>query len=168
MVKSIDRLINPRPSFHTVSSEEIGDLLMAVWRRWKSSSPVGSGAITQEQYWVLKTLSKRGPMRVKDLASSIGCTPGSASVAVKRLERVGLVSRDRGTDDERVVTVTLTRKGSEKLESWREEQLRSMSSLFEPLSAQEKRWLRGVLEKALAFGGEVPTVRSGQSRRETR
>jgi DNA-binding MarR family transcriptional regulator len=141
-----------------VSSEEIGDLLMGVWRRWKSGSPVGSGAITQEQYWVLKTLNNKGPMRVKDLANSIGCTPGSASVAVKRLERAGLVKRQRSAEDERVVTVTLARRGRERLSAWRTEQMRSMASIFDPLSGKEKKELEEILDKALGQAGELSTV----------
>jgi DNA-binding MarR family transcriptional regulator len=96
-------------------------------------------------------------MRIKDLASAIGCTPGSASVAVKRLERARLVKRERGEKDERVVTVTLTKSGVEKLDSWRSEQLASLSAFFEPLNAEERRALRDLLERSLAAGGYPPT-----------
>ena len=106
-------------------------------------------------------LSERGKMKIKDLALAIGCTPGSASVAVKRLERAGLVIRERGEKDERVVTVTLAKRGVEKLDSWRGEQLASMTALFEPLSPGEKRALIGLLERALASGGYLPTPTGG-------
>jgi DNA-binding MarR family transcriptional regulator len=139
-----------------VSSEHISDLLLVLWQRWRSASPVKRGAITREQYWILRTLSERGKMKIKDIASAIGCTPGSASVAVKRLERTGLVRRERREKDERVVTVTLAKKGARKLDSWRGEQLVSMSVLFEPLSAREKQALSGILEKALVAGGDLP------------
>ena len=137
-------------------SEDIGDLLLVLWQRWRSASPVRKGAITREQYWILRTLSERGMMKIKDIASAIGCTPGSASIAVKRLERSGLVRRERGQRDERVVTVTLSRRGARKLDSWRGEQLVSMSALFEPLSTREKYVLRSILEKALVAGGDLP------------
>jgi len=144
-----------------VSSESISDLLLVLWQRWRSASPVKRGAITREQYWVLRTLSERGKMKIKDLASAIGCTPGSASVAVKRLERAGLVRRERREKDERVVTVTLARRGNKRLDSWRGEQLSYMSTLFEPLSVNEKRVLRGLLEKALVVGGDLPMSSEG-------
>lgn len=114
------------------------------------------GAITREQYWILRMLSERGKMKIKDLASAIGCTSGSASVAVKRLERTGLVRRERKEKDERVVTVTLAKRGARKLDSWREEQRTYMSAQFEPLNAREKQVLRGLLEKALVAGGDLP------------
>jgi len=138
-----------------LSSESISDLLMVLWQRWRSASPVKRGAITREQYWILRMLSERGEMKIKDLASAMGCTPGSASVAVKRLERTGLVRRERGERDERVVTVTLAKRGAKKLDSWRGEQLAYMSALFEPLNVKEKRVLHDLLEKALAVGGDL-------------
>jgi len=146
-----------------VSSDSISDLLQVLWQRWRSASPVKKGAITREQYWILRMLSERDRMKIKDIASGIGCTAGSASIAAKRLERAGLVRRERGEKDERIVTVTLAKKGAKKLDSWRRGQLVSMSALFEPLSAREKRVLHGILEKALVVGGDLP-VSTGSTR----
>lgn len=122
------------------------------------------GAITREQYWVLRMLSERGPMKVKDLASAIGCTAGSASVAVKRLERAGLARRERSEKDERVVTVTLEKKGIKSLDAWSAEQLSSMTALFESFSPEERRTLHDLLTKALTAGGDLPTPPSRLSR----
>ena len=142
-----------------MSSTEVGDLVMAVWRRWKSSSPVGKGTLTQEQYWVLKTLNEEGPMKVKDLATRIGCTSGSASVAVKRLEKAGLVTRQRNDDDERVVTVGLSKDGKDGLGKWKADQLDSMSAIFERLDDGEREALRGLLSKALSRDADGRVVR---------
>jgi DNA-binding MarR family transcriptional regulator len=145
-----------------VSSEDVADLLMVIWQRWRSASPVRKGAITREQYWVLRTLMERGNMKVKDLASAIGCTAGSASVAVKRLERSGLVRRERGGSDERVVTVILQKQGAKRLDAWREEQLSAMADLFEPLREGERRTLHELLGKALAASGDIPVPSTGR------
>jgi DNA-binding MarR family transcriptional regulator len=139
-----------------VSSEEISDLLMVLWQRWKSASPVRRGAITREQYWILRVLTEHGRMKIKDLASALGCTAGSASVAVKRLEKTGLVMRERSEKDERVVTVSLGKQGVKRLDTWRGEQLASMAALFEALSPEERRTLYDLLGKALAVGGDLP------------
>lgn len=136
-----------------MSTTEMGDLILALWQRWRAASPVRRGAITREQYWILRTLFDRGDMRIKDLALAIGCTAGSASVAVKRMERAGMVKRQRGSLDERVVTVSLARQGVGMLDSWKKEQLDSMDELFEPLSPSERRELRRLLKKAL---GQTP------------
>jgi DNA-binding MarR family transcriptional regulator len=149
-----------------MSSEEISDLMMLFLQKWRSASPVKRGAITREQYWILRLLTEGGQMKIKDLASGIGCTAGSASVAVKRLERAGLVRRERNEKDERVVTVTLTGQGVKMLDSWKGEQLASMAVLFEPLSQSERRNLQGLLEKALAVGGSLSPLpkQSGERR----
>lgn len=148
-----------------MSSQEVGDLLMVLWQRWRAASPVRRGAITREQYWILRTLSERGQMKIKDLASSIGCTAGSASVAVKRLERTGLVKRRRSTNDERVVTVTLGKRGAETLEAWKDEQLASMAAAFESLAPEERNTLYDLLRKALAVGGSLPVSTVKPSKR---
>ena len=140
-----------------MSSEEIADQMMFLWQRWRSASPVKRGAITREQYWILRLLMEGGPLRIKDLASAIGCTAGSASVAVKRLEKAGLVKRERSEKDERVVTVSLGKQGVKTLDAWKGEQLASMAAVFEPLSPDERRTLHDLLGKALAAGGTVPT-----------
>jgi DNA-binding MarR family transcriptional regulator len=162
----MDCLITSDGTPPTVSSEHISDLLLVLWQRWRSASPVRRGEITREQYWILRTLSERGKMKIKEIASAIGCTSGSASIAVKRLERSGLVRRERGEKDERVVTVTLAKRGARKLDNWRGEQLVSMSALFEPLSAKEKRVLGASLEKALGAGGDPRlSARGAQGKR---
>jgi len=145
-------LIKSEPGPWLVSSRDVGSLLMVLWQRWRAASPVRRGAITREQYWVLRTLSERGEMKIKDLAYSIGCTPGSASVSVKRLEKAGLVRRSRSKADERVVTVTLARKGAESLDAWERLQLASMAEVFEALTPEERRTLHTLLGKALRAG----------------
>jgi MarR family transcriptional regulator, organic hydroperoxide resistance regulator len=149
-----------------VTSLEVGDLVMALWQSWKAASPVRRGAITREQYWILRLLMEHGEMRIKDLASAIGCTPGSASVAVKRMEKAGLVKRTRSERDERVVTVILAAQGAKMLDAWRSEQLHSMEVLFERLSQDERKTLRRLLEKALGGRGvRVQTAVSAGGRR---
>ena len=131
-----------------MSSEAIGDLLISVTRRWRSSSALRQRTITREQYWVLRTLSEGGPFKVNELAASIGCTPSSASISVKRLEKSGLVTRTRNEKDERVVRVAVTGKGRKTLDDWRRQQKEVVSSIFERLSQKEKHEFFDLLSKA--------------------
>ena len=143
-----------------MSSEAIGDLLISVTRRWRSSSALRERTITQEQYWVLRTLGETGPMKVNEVAKSIGCTPSSASISVKRLEKSGLVSRSRIDRDERVVRVALTEKGKKTLDDWRRQQRDVVSGLFERLTPEEKREFFELLTKAAGTSG-APLARRG-------
>jgi DNA-binding MarR family transcriptional regulator len=69
--------------------------------------------LTYPQYLVLLVLWQRGPSPVKDLGAALHLDSGTLSPLLKRLESAGLVRRERRTDDERSVLVTLTGAGRE-------------------------------------------------------
>lgn len=131
-----------------ILAEKIADLVWQVWRAWRwRSHPVKQGKITPEQYWILHFLYHRGPQRVKDLASRLGVGSSTVTVAAKRMERNGLVGRQRDKGDERTVTVHLTQQGHAVFCAWREERRRALSAFFEPLAPEEKRQLYHLLAK---------------------
>ncbi len=138
-----------------METSEIPDLLLLIWKKWRTGSPVGQGVITQEQYWVLRTLERSGPQRLKDLANKLGCTPSTASIVVKRLEKSKLVLRKRSREDEREVRVDLTRPGLERLGAWRRNQLTRLSRLFDDLTATERKDLERLLRRVLAQELEI-------------
>ncbi|WP_151191940.1 MarR family winged helix-turn-helix transcriptional regulator [Desulfotomaculum copahuensis] len=133
-----------------VLTERIADALWQVWRGWRMlSHPVKQGKITPEQYWILHVLHRFGPQRIKDLAARMGTGSSAVTIAIKRLERDGLVCRQRGTADERVVTARLTDQGRTVFQAWRRERRVALSALFEPLDGDEKRRLYETLSKVL-------------------
>lgn len=134
-------------------AEDIADLMMRVWDTWKASTPVKRGDVTREQYRILRVLEGSGPRSVKELAGGVGTTPSSASVSLKRLEKVGLVRRTRSEEDERVVTVDLTQVGRRKLESWRSRRLSTLGSLFDVLGPDEREVFRSMLERVVSGSG---------------
>ncbi|MDN5362452.1 MAG: hypothetical protein PWP70_1499, partial [Moorella sp. (in: firmicutes)] len=72
------------------------DACWQFWRQWRQAShPVRKGEITPEQYWLLKRLLRGGPMNISELAGGLGITNSSATTATKRLEKMGLVARQR-------------------------------------------------------------------------
>jgi MarR family transcriptional regulator, 2-MHQ and catechol-resistance regulon repressor len=108
---------------------------------------VKSEKITIEQYWVMRLLYERGVMRVKDIADRIGTTSSPVTISVKRLEARGFVKRKRSSDDERVVSVSLTTHGREVFELWRKKRQRLLSEYFDALDMKEKRTLLALLDK---------------------
>ncbi len=132
-----------------ILTEQIVDALWSLWRSWRANShPVRQGQITPEQYWILHLLHRHGPLRIKDIAGRTGTGSSSVTIAVKRLERDGVVLRRRDNEaDERVVTVHLTEKGQELFRSWRQERRRALSAIFAPLDDQERRQLYTLLAK---------------------
>jgi DNA-binding MarR family transcriptional regulator len=51
------------------------------------------------------------PRSLRELSELLRLDPGTLSPLVKRLERSGLVSRGRDTEDERLLSLTLTAAG---------------------------------------------------------
>ena len=80
---------------------------------------VTTGGPTSAQLSILFALLRRGPMRITDLAAyECVCTP-TASSAVDRLERRGMVKRFGTRSDQRAVLVDLTPHGRADLEAVR-------------------------------------------------
>ena len=67
--------------------------------------------LTYPQYLVLVVLWERGSQGVGDLATALRMDFGTLSPMLKRIERKGLVTRQRSPADERRVLVDLTPKG---------------------------------------------------------
>lgn len=115
----------------------------------RAAHPVKQGEITPEQYWLLLRLRRSGPMSVGQLAEALGLTGSSVTTGCKRLERDGLVKRERQSDDERMVLVALTPQGQQKIEAWQQQRRAFLSRLLAPLSPQEQGTLAALLERVL-------------------
>lgn len=48
-----------------------------------------------QQYWLLRQLRRDGALNMGELVQALGITTGSATVACKRLEKAGLLTRER-------------------------------------------------------------------------
>lgn len=68
--------------------------------------------VTYPQFLVLLELWMHGPTTVSGLGDDLDLDSGTLSPLLRRMERDGLVVRVRGDDDQRVVTVALTERGS--------------------------------------------------------
>jgi DNA-binding MarR family transcriptional regulator len=69
--------------------------------------------LTYPQYLALLVLWESGPQPVKELGRALRLDSGTLSPLLKRLESAGLIRRERRSDDERSVLVTLTDAGRE-------------------------------------------------------
>lgn len=68
--------------------------------------------LTYPQYLVMLVLWEQGSSQVKDLGAALSLDSGTLSPLLKRLEKLGFVRRERRTDDERSVSITLTDEGA--------------------------------------------------------
>lgn len=67
--------------------------------------------LTHPQYLVMLALWERAPRALNDLAADLALDPATASPLVKRLEKEGLVQRERSVADERRLDIALTDAG---------------------------------------------------------
>jgi len=135
-----------------MATDRLVEDLLALWRLLRvNTHPVRRGEITPEQYWLLKLLNKRGEMSIGELAEALGLTGSSVTTACKRLEKAGMLRRERQADgqDERIVLVSLTPQGREQLETWQQERRAALTQMLAPLSLSEQEELQHLIERIL-------------------
>jgi DNA-binding MarR family transcriptional regulator len=67
--------------------------------------------LTHPQYLVMLALWGHSPLSVKEISGLLQLDPGTLSPLLKRLESTGYVRRERDSNDERQLAVTLTEAG---------------------------------------------------------
>lgn len=77
----------------------------------KSKRIESETGLTGPQIWAVKTISELGRVRVSDLARAMYLHPATVVGILDRLEKRGLVVRERSNADRRVVDVALTAEG---------------------------------------------------------
>lgn len=135
-----------------MATDRLVEDLLALWRLLRvNTHPVRRGEITPEQYWLLKLLNKRGEMSIGELAEALGLTGSSVTTACKRLEKTGLLRRERQADgqDERIVLVSLTTQGREQIEAWQQERRAALTQMLAPLTTSEQNELQRLIERIL-------------------
>ncbi len=84
--------------------------LFAILRRGDISGGA-TGELTLAQLSILITLLDRGPIRMTELAAHERVRTPTTTVAIRRLEKIGLVKRSRDPSDLRAVLVDITEEG---------------------------------------------------------
>lgn len=85
--------------------------LFSILRRGDPTGTAVAGDLTLAQLSILVTLLDRGPMRMTDLAAHERVRTPTTTVAIRRLEKIGLVKRSRDPSDLRAVLVDITPRG---------------------------------------------------------
>ncbi|MDF2612318.1 MAG: ohrR [Clostridia bacterium] len=67
--------------------------------------------LTYPQYLVMLVLWENNIITLKDLGNKLYLDSGTLTPLLKRLEHMELIKRERSTDDERLLCVSLTQKG---------------------------------------------------------
>ncbi len=137
-----------------MATEQLAEELLTLWRILRSLyHPVRQEEITPEQYWLLRLLSRSGSLTIGDLAAKLEITTSSATAACKRLEKAGLLTRERQSDDERIVRVALTDQGTARHQAWHERKRQALAQMLGVLSEQEQEQFQEMLGRVLEAAG---------------
>ncbi|BBX19438.1 MarR family transcriptional regulator [Mycolicibacterium duvalii] len=96
-----------------------------------------SGDLTLAQLSILLTLLDQGPMRMTELAAHERVRTPTTTVAIRRLEKLGLVKRSRDPSDLRAVLVEITPQGLQQHHEALESRRAHLAALLSKLSEDE-------------------------------
>jgi DNA-binding MarR family transcriptional regulator len=93
--------------------QQVLSKLFSVLRRGDTNRnlPEGGADLTLAQLSILLTLLDQGPIRMTELAAHERVRTPTTTVAIRRLEKLGLVKRSRDPSDLRAVLVDVTPRG---------------------------------------------------------
>lgn len=109
------------PAHDTVDAalKNVEHQISVFWRRARSVSQQLSRQVHPDMepaaYGLLTVIRREGPIRLTDLALSIGVGKPSVSRQIAFLESIGLVSKEADPLDGRAQSILLTDKGEEKM-----------------------------------------------------
>jgi DNA-binding MarR family transcriptional regulator len=116
--------------------EELTDELL---RRLDSLSNGGlRNEISFSQYRMLSTIHRLGPLPIGKAADLLGSAQSTTSEMMTRLLKSGLITKDRGQYDGRVVTVEVTDQGRQLIKYSRKRIREAYQGLCDRLSPAER------------------------------
>ena len=114
--------------------------------------------ITPVQYSLMTALAVRGELEQNSLALEIGMERSSVAEVVPRMQRRGLLSRRRSTEDGRVKLIGLTRKGATLLKRMARAVQRAHDRTIDQLNAADRETFMLQLVKLVEANKEIGSV----------
>jgi len=93
--------------------------IQLTWKKYLQASLVGEG-MTLKQYYTLLQLSANPYLYPTNIAEFLFCDRPTATVVIKNMARQGWVVRERDPDNRKMIRVTITAKGSDRLKQVRQ------------------------------------------------
>ena len=115
--------------------------------RYDHQSIAVQGFATLSDYAVLEVLLHKGALPVNAIGEKVLLTSGSMTTAVQRLEKKGLVVRERSEGDARVVLVHLTNEGMSLIQEAFTAHAEDLDELFIEFSEDERIQFAGLMRK---------------------
>ncbi len=106
-----------------------------------------STGLTLPQLMVMQTLRNNSPITSGELAKEISLTQATVTSILDRLEKKGLVARERGVDDKRKVWLHLTNEGWELMKGAPTTQQSLFTRRFDDMQNWEQSMVVSALER---------------------
>ena len=133
-----------------ISAAELTERLLRIAHliRRASLASMAELDLTPAQSRTLRVISKAdSPIRMGELAATLGVVPRSATGLVDALEHAGLVQRTVDPANRRAVLVTLTQRGRDMQDRMADARRRAGDGIFGALDTPERRTLADLLQK---------------------
>lgn len=132
----------------------------------------GEHNITGPQLICLKTVAARGPISVTEIGKAMNLSPSNVVGILDRLEERGLIERQRGTTDRRLLHVTATDAGRETAARIPWPLSVPLDKALRRMTAEEKRALASSFERLVSLMGikdldSGPLMEIGRIRKTT-
>jgi len=154
---------DPRQPSTTADDDRaaLAEALLDELSRWGPRERAGMlrtwhrGALSIIHLTVVNLLEAEGPQSMGQLAEDLDVSVASVTGIVDRMERRGLVERERGTGDRRVIMVDLTETGRALFSEMSARRRERLTRLVEALSRDEMAGLVHGLRAMHAAGARI-------------
>jgi DNA-binding MarR family transcriptional regulator len=117
--------------------QQLYEVMARLERVMKVRSIVKEFGLTSSQVFILRYLARRGQAKSSDVGKIVGLSPGAVTQVTDELIRLRLVHRSRSEEDRRVVYVSLTPEGLEKVEQIRLAGSKRLLAVLEQLPPED-------------------------------
>ena len=138
--------------------QQVLSKLFSVLRRGDTNrnTPEGGADLTLAQLSILLTLLDKGPIRMTELAAHERVRTPTTTVAIRRLEKLGLVKRSRDPSDLRAVLVDVTPRGLVQHREAVATRRSKLAGMLGRLSDDERTALTRALEPLARLAEQAP------------
>ncbi|MBX5437168.1 MAG: MarR family transcriptional regulator [Alicyclobacillaceae bacterium] len=112
---------------------QLDELMVRLQRVMHRRANMGTMGLTATQVFILGFLDKHGQAKASDVARIAGLSPGAVTQVCDELVRLGFVARSRSNKDRRVVHISITEAGRDKLESIRRSRSKQLADFLRQL-----------------------------------
>ena len=108
---------------------------------------VSNHGLSLTEFAILEVLHHKGPQPIGEIGDKVLLTSGSMTYVIDKLQKRGLLTRRKCTEDRRVLYAELTEKGAEKMERVFPEHAELITELMAAIPVEEQNRVADALKQ---------------------